>query len=191
MYSRQNPSPRYTELLGFYKIMHERGYWCYNPEVGVHWIEPDSSFNSSEIIRHESKIRDLIAQYDCSTLLDYGSGKSEAFKKLDLGVEKTLWDPAIDGEPPLSQQFDIVTCTDVLEHIPKADMEWVFTEILNMAKKVVFIGVPCQKAYALLPDYTNAHVTVEKPDWWFDTLYGIRAKVKPEVKLVVTCEQVE
>ena len=65
----------------------------------------------------------------------------------------SLYDPAIPEYEILPDgQFDGVISFDVLEHIPKQDLEWVITEIFSFSKKIVFLNIACYPAGVILPD---------------------------------------
>jgi hypothetical protein len=80
-----------------------------------------------------------------------------------------LYDP---GYPPLAtlpdEVFDGVICTDVMEHIPEEDMDWVIDELLGYARQFLYACVALYPANKLLPDGSNAHVTLRAPKWWVE-----------------------
>ena len=56
--------------------------------------------------------------------------------------------------------------TDVLEHIPEADLGWVLREMFSKAEKMVFLNVACFPALKKLKDGSNAHVSIFSTEDW-------------------------
>lgn len=67
-YSRQNPSPRYIELVEMYKQMHLEGEKNLN-------LSPEQTFPGVSLIPQVKRIKGLIDSCGAANLLDYGSGK--------------------------------------------------------------------------------------------------------------------
>ncbi|MBT6095178.1 MAG: class I SAM-dependent methyltransferase [Rhodospirillaceae bacterium] len=175
-YSRENPSPRYRELLGYYQEMHEKGAVSQN-------IPPEKTFDGRSLPKHASNIQQIINILGSRTILDYGSGKGNQYNPTPIelpngqkfddiksfwGVESiTCFDP---GHEPFSQlpkgTFEGVVTTDVLEHCPKEDISWIVDEIFSYATEFVYVNVACYPAAKTLPNGENAHCTLEEPDWW-------------------------
>lgn len=174
-FSRANPSPRFHELLEQYRTMHHAG----DPRRG---IAPTEMFNGKSLPRQAQRIRKLIARTGARTLLDYGSGKGTQYARpvLENGVERwksmqqywgvesiRCYDP---GHPPFIElpqgRFDGVICTDVLEHCPEPDLEWIVGELFGFAGRFVFANVACYPAMKTLPNGENAHCTVRPVEFW-------------------------
>lgn len=176
-YSRTNPSPRYVELIGQYRRLHEEGEPNYN-------LPPERTFRGLTAVRHGPWIKRLIEQTGCKTILDYGSGKGaqylpdavEAGSKWPTlaaywGVDVTCYDPAYQPFSRLPEgQFDGVICTDVLEHCPEQDIPWILDEMFGFARKLFFANVACYPARKHLPNGENAHCTIKDRDWWVGVL---------------------
>lgn len=182
-YCRANPSPRYTELLGFYRDMHESG-------EGMHAAH--ETFDGRSLAPHIEAIRSLVGHFSARTLLDYGSGKAKFYTRkkftrpdlaepVDLptywGIEHIhLYDP---GFAPLAslpdQPLDCVICTDVMEHIPEEDIDWVIDELFAYARRFVYVCIATYPAGKRLPDGRNAHVTLMHPRWWVQRFEARRA----------------
>jgi hypothetical protein len=88
------------------------------------------------------------------------------------------------GYPPHSErpdgQFDGVYATDVLEHCPEEDLEWIVAEMFSYARRFVFANVASYPARKILPSGENAHITQRAPKFWLD-LFNRVARVHPEV----------
>lgn len=132
-------------------------------------------FFGLSIVQHAKQIGDLVATTGAKTLLDYGSGRGDAFQApfnihKGWGVERpTLYDPAFathDVLPPSGVKFDGVLCSDVLEHIPEDQVDAFVAELFDYSTGFVWASVCCRPAKKSFPDGTNLHVTVKPIDWW-------------------------
>ena len=178
LYTRENPSPRYVELLGLYNQMHVEG-------AKNEAIPPEQTFAGQSLMRQASRLRHILDVMQCETLLDYGSGKGQQYEPRPikdpqgttytgipdfLGVAReniTCFDPGYAPYSSLpSGTFDGVVCTDVLEHVPEEDMSWVVGEIFGFAREFVYLNVACYPAKKTLPNGENAHCTIQPPTWW-------------------------
>ena len=187
MYTRENPSPEYLEMVEMYSTLHRQGALTERPDEKK---APVETFSGKMIVEHAPSIGELIARSGSQTLLDYGAGKGQAYQRKDIELEngetatslKEYWklesvrcyDP---GHEPFSQlpteRFDGSICIDVLEHITEPDLPWVLEEIFGFAKKFVFATVACYPAKKHLPNGQNAHCTVRSPDWWRGLVHGV------------------
>jgi hypothetical protein len=160
MHTRQNPSERYIVLLKQYKHMHNDSYTKKRPFLGrsLRW--------------HIDRIADIIKETESKTILDYGSGRGILYEDGSIqkkwGIKKIhLYDPAYKPYSKLpDHSFDGVVCTDVLEHCPKEDLDWIISEIVGFANKFVYFHISCRLAGKSLPNGENAHCTVKSIDWW-------------------------
>lgn len=135
-----------TELIDQYKILHNSGHYGSSGEHKAKWIVPYLNFN------HQS-------------VLDYGCGRCNLVNT--LGIKDTYkYDPAI---PEFSirpnKQFDLVICTDVLEHVSEDGLNYIFKDIRSFSDNV-FFTICTRLASKILPDGRNAHQTVKPADWW-------------------------
>jgi len=169
-YTRAAPSPRYEKMLAQYRRLHEEG----DPRRSE---SPDLVFPGKSLPPQAHHVRRLIEQHGARTILDYGSGKGTQYLPLPFtddkglsypdirnywgGVEIRCYDP---GFAPFSElpsgRFDGVIATDVLEHCPEEDMEWILAEMFRYADKFVFANVACYPAVRQLPSGANAHCTI-------------------------------
>ncbi len=180
IYSRENPSPRYRELVRQYQLMHQQG--------DVHSGMPaEHTFAGRSVLSHAKIIKSLCEHFQAATLLDYGAGKGDAYRApcvsiraearqctLDelWGIQSlTCYDP---GYPPFAMlprdRFDAVICIDVLEHCPAEDMSWILDELFGLAGKFVYASVACFAAHKRLTNGENAHCTVRPVPWWRERL---------------------
>lgn len=190
-FTRQNPSPRYRELEALYKTMHEEG-----DRLGQ--LPPDQTFSGISLQPHLQSIDGLIRRFRAATLLDYGCGKAEGYRatfqrpdgRKVQGLQElwnlrqvTLYDP---GYAPYSAypqgRFDAVVNTDVLEHIPEEDIDWILAEMFGFASSFLFTAIACYPAKKILPNGMNAHITLKSPGWWLDKLERARGTRGPDLR---------
>ena len=174
LFTKENPSARYRELLAMYTSMHRDG----RPNTGHSAAQ---TFSGISLEEHVGIIAELVRQTDTNTILDFGSGKGKfyqdapdhppgsRFKIMPSwgSALVTCYDP---GYKPFSDPFegiyDGVITTDVLEHIPEEDIAWVLDELFVHARKFVYAVASCYPANKHLPDGSNAHCTQQPPEWW-------------------------
>lgn len=81
------------------------------------------------------------------------------------------YDPGIPerAEKP-NKQFDLVFCSDVMEHIEEEYVGAVLQEIADYAKQTVLLNIACSPALDLFKSGPRAgqdvHITVRTPAWW-------------------------
>jgi 2-polyprenyl-3-methyl-5-hydroxy-6-metoxy-1,4-benzoquinol methylase len=94
------------------------------------------------------KMLPLIKKYNIKTILDYGCGKGlfqkaleEAKKAGEVDIDSvTGYDPGVDkySKKPTGK-FDMVVCTDVLEHIEPLYLQNVLHEIGQYTGKIAYL----------------------------------------------------
>ena len=158
MFSRQQPSERYSELVSIYRAMHGS-----RPDIYV----------GKSLIKRIPEIRRLAEKTQAETLLDYGSGKGLVHRNgavaAQVGVKSVrCYDPAVPEHDtfPAGEKFDGVISTDALEHIPEDDIPWVLDEMFSAARKFVFATVAAFPAQKILPNGENAHACQNDWKWW-------------------------
>lgn len=106
------------------------------------------------------------------SVLDYGAGRSELVYKVRSSAlqVRDRYDPAIPESSKLPlQRYDVVVCTDVLEHLDQNEIDAVLGHIRQLSDNAVFV-VSTGVAKTVLPSGENAHATVQNADWWRDKL---------------------
>jgi hypothetical protein len=183
-FNRFNPSPRYRELIGLYQSLHTDG------DV-LNGVPPEETFDGQSLRHHVVMIAQIVANFAIHTVLDYGSGKALGYEhwqgkrdgkpvaglKAIWGVDQiTLYDPAYAPHSVLpAGKFDLVICTDVLEHCPEEDIPWIVAEFFGLSERFVFCTVATYPAKKQLPNGENVHITLKSPAWWqavFDEVAG-------------------
>ena len=170
------PSEDYYELLDSYKELHKE----------------EGKFRGISLVPLVPTLINVIKENNCKTLLDYGCGKAIPYSKKEcksIGLKKPvqelcnldsfdLYDPAYPKYNKLSKKkYDIVVCTDVMEHIAEQDIDWVLKDILSHSKKTVFLNISCQPALKHFKKGKfkgqNVHVSVFHGTWWSDKVKNI------------------
>lgn len=88
-----------------------------------------------------------------------------------LGVVKKA---QIISIPFALESFDLVFCTDVLEHLPEDEVHKAISELIRVSKKYVYVTI-CSHEAVCFPEL-KLHQTVKPKDWW-DIEFG-KFKVK-------------
>ena len=170
------PSQEYHDLIDSYKVLHQE----------------EGKFKGISLVPLVPTLMSLVKENNCKTLLDYGCGKAIPYdkdrcKEVDLRhpIQKLcnlksfdLYDPAYEKYATLrNKKYDIVVCTDVLEHIAEQDIDYVLTQILSRSNKIVFLNISCQPALKHFKQGKlkgkNLHVSVFEPSWWMKKIGNI------------------
>lgn len=127
--------------------------------------------------------RHIVDLFKPKRTLDVGCAKGYLVKGLDeLGVDAFGIDPSIyavtEAHPDIQDKieleiaqsipypnntFDVVTCFDVLEHIPARDVHKTLKEMLRVSKKWVLLRVVTREVEN---DKDSSHETIRDKDWW-------------------------
>ena len=183
------PSEDYYDLLDSYKELHKE----------------EGKFRGISLVPLVPTLINVTKENNCKTLLDYGCGKAIPYSKKEcksIGLKKPvqelcnldsfdLYDPAYPKYNKLSKKkYDIVVCTDVMEHIAEQDIDWVLKDILSHSKKTVFLNISCQPALKHFKKGKfkgqNVHVSVFHGTWWSDKVKNIWNKFK-HLKIYMVC----
>jgi trans-aconitate methyltransferase len=117
------------------------------------------------------KIIEIVDQFNPCSILDYGCGKGHLTKSMQTRWSEKIitgWDPSTHTWDQLPDSTDFILSTDVLEHVEPAFIEQTLFDLSNRANDIMYHVIACYPAVAILPDGRNAHLIVEKPDWWRD-----------------------
>lgn len=110
---------------------------------------------------------------DVESLLDYGAGQCEVahFVRKLTGIQTTAYDPAVEWRSVRPRgKFDVVLCTDVLEHVPEEELKSVLEDIFQYTKNYAVLGINMTEAIEILPCGDNAHCTIKPKEWWFERI---------------------
>jgi len=127
-----------------------------------------------------NQLRELVQEYSCKTMLDYGCGKGLQYTDKNnfadlIGIEQySLHDPACGQHAKLPEGiWDLVICLDVLPFVPKSDIDTVIELILSRCNKICVVGL--QKI-----THTKSKkplVCVQDHDWWQEKLSHEKIKL--------------
>jgi hypothetical protein len=108
------------------------------------------------------------------SVLDYGAGRStfrNTMKWAMPHVNVTEYDPGVAGLNTLPLgKFDIVLCTDVLEHVERQFVDATLDRLREYTECAALLCICTRLASSTLPDGTNTHITVEPSAWWADKI---------------------
>lgn len=135
------------------------------------------AYGTSAYLHFEQIAREVLS-FNPKSILDFGCGRSDLVAHFwndgNRRIEK--YDPAIPQFKRLpGGRFDLVLCTDVMEHIPMASVDDVFEQIKDKSQSAIFT-ISTIPARAKLPDGRNAHVTLLTPDEWMRWIKSIFRK---------------
>ncbi|HBC19886.1 MAG TPA: 2-polyprenyl-3-methyl-5-hydroxy-6-metoxy-1,4-benzoquinol methylase, partial [Alcanivorax sp.] len=95
----------------------------------AHYDHHDNTPGDAGYRRFLSQLADPLCERlkpgDCG--LDFGCGPGPALAQMlnERGFACRTYDPIYDPDPaPLDQQYDFVTCTEVVEHLHRPEREW-------------------------------------------------------------------
>jgi hypothetical protein len=154
-------------LVNSYRYLHQ-----HPRPTGVYW------FSGYSVGPYIDVIAKIVRKTGTRTILDYGCGKGLQYTKKRWhqawGILPALYDPAIDAFSKLPEgTFDGVICTDVLEHIPRSELNDVISDLVNKARLWCFVTVCCRLSdKKFLPDGRNVHVTIMPENEWRKMLNG-------------------
>ena len=141
------------DLIAYYRNIHASKSWG----------------TSGNRFSHPAQV--LIAEIKPATLINYGCGQTNLHEELSiLGAQCFRYDPAIPevSSLPLTKA-DFLVNTDVLEHIPEAQLDKVISEMASISQRA-FINISTRLAAEILPNGENAHCTIKTPDEWNQVL---------------------
>lgn len=121
-----------------------------------------------------SKWADVILAITATTsvesILDYGAGQGTLGRELRKhGFDVKDFDPAVGKISKLPRgPFDLVACTDVMEHVEAESVDEVIAEISGLAE-LVFVVISLVETEKRLSDGRQAHITLRPAGWWIET----------------------
>lgn len=122
--------------------------------------------------KHLEDVMHVLRREQCESVLDYGCGKGTLAKHARRVCEVPFagYDPSMPEFAALPQPADLLVCTDVLEHIEPLCLQDVLAHMHSLCNKVFYFQIATRPAKRVLSDGRNAHLLVQPPYFWFDTL---------------------
>lgn len=112
----------------------------------------------------------MVDAFSAWSVLDYGSGQGSLKKALlpllTRSVRINEYDPAIPGKDAQPEFADLVTVTDVLEHVEPDRLSTVLAHLKVLARKAVFVVIATRPSNKTMTDGRNAHLIIESGEWW-------------------------
>ena len=115
--------------------------------------------------RYREQVRPL-ADWGRHEILDYGCGSCTLAHALGPAYTVHNYDPALPEHSDPPEPCDVVTCTDVLEHIEPDLMDNVIADIRRLTKDKAFIAIALAKSSRTLDDGRNAHLSLHTVEEW-------------------------
>jgi hypothetical protein len=111
-------------------------------------------------------------RYNIQTALDYGGGQHVIADEFPE-IAWVGYDPGIpERENKPNHTFDLVFCSDVMEHIEEEFVVPVLQEIVDYAEQCVLLNIACSPALDVFKSGPrqgqDVHVTVKSPAWWHE-----------------------
>lgn len=132
----------------------------------LHQTNP--SFGSKNNI--PALLKKCLESHETKTILDYGCGKGNVMneiKNIFPNLQIQGYDPAVDEYNVLpNKTFNLVFSTDVLEHVEPKQIDSTICNLAKLSDKIMYHLIACYPAKKFLPDGRNAHLIIEKPEYW-------------------------
>jgi|AACY02.5.fsa_nt_gi hypothetical protein len=131
-------------------------------------------------------INNIIKKNNINSLIDYGCGKAMyysdyPFEKKNLDI--FLYDPYFIKYKKLpKKKYELLICTDVMEHIQKHEIEESLIKMDNYSIKNLYFSICTRPAKKILPDGQNAHVTLMSKQAWIAI---IKKNISKEKKVYI------
>ena len=142
--------------------------------------------------------RHIVDLFKPERTLDVGCAKGFLVKALDeLGVDAYGIDPSVyavsNAHPDVGDKinldtaqsipypdntFDVVTCLDVMDHVPLKEVTKTLKELLRVSKEWVIIRVVTHNVEG---DLDSSHETIRGREWWTERIEKAGGKVEANV----------
>lgn len=122
--------------------------------------------------KHLDDVLHVLRRNQCTSALDYGCGKGSLSKHARRVCEVPIanYDPAVPEFAAEPVSADLIICTDVLEHVEPLSLNDVLQHMHSLCDKAFYFQIACRPAKRTLSDGRNAHLLVQPPYFWLDTL---------------------
>jgi len=154
----RRPGPvavREEDLPGLYREMHAKRLF-----PGITWRGVLDLFAS------------VVPGLERRTVLDFGCGPRGGLAE-HLGADRVVsYDPYVEAysASPWDRPFDVVFSSDVLEHLPQADIRAFAAQVRQSSPEYIFLNISTREAHKTFSNGANVHVTVKPTAWWRATL---------------------
>ena len=120
-------------------------------------------------------VEKFLTENNFNSLLDFGCGKGgliDCIKENHPTIQQVQgYDPGVEEFQTLpTNRFDCVVSTDAMEHIEPEYLDSTLDIIDKLFGQYCLLRIACYPAKKKIPDGRNAHLIVEKPQWWLDKI---------------------
>jgi hypothetical protein len=139
-------------------------------------------------------------QIGVCSVLDYGSAGGLLKKSIEKafpsipGIDIAEYDPCVDGKDSDPAPADLLYCGDVLEHVEPECIRAVMEHIASLTKHLGIFVIALTEAKKTLPDGRNAHICLQKPNWWLSWLrkhFIVIEEHKFETEMIVVAAKIQ
>lgn len=99
---------------------------------------------------------------------DISDGAVKCWK--ERGVNDYCRVAPADKLPYQDQEFDMVLCSEVLEHIPEENIPATLREIFRIGSDKYLFTISLVPENIPVAGYIQTHICVKPPEWWFEQL---------------------
>ena len=110
---------------------------------------------------------------DITSILDFGCGKDMPLNQLQSDTMKIYSYDPITSPIALPDKVDLVYSRDVLEHIEPENIDVTLQKLFSIGQKYQHHLIACHPAKKGFADGRNAHLIIEKPEWWRNKIEAI------------------
>lgn len=114
--------------------------------------------------KHAPTVLKLAKAIKAESILDYGCGKALLAKALPMPIWN--YDPAFPEYSESPRSADLVTCTDVLEHIEPEKLDFVLDDLRRVIKRIGYFVIHTGPSSKTLADGRNTHLIQRDKAWW-------------------------
>lgn len=171
----------------------EKAYIQMYKEVNLKETNSPSEVSYQEhwpIEHYSPDIAHLTKKHDVKTILDYGCSDGTQYTRMRLHEKYDyplpyLYEPSIPFFSKFpTRTFDMVVCTDVMEHVTLPLVEQILARIMFYADRVVYMSIADTPANLILPNGENAHCTLKPAEWWVEKIVQAKSFIqKPNLKV--------
>ena len=118
--------------------------------------------------RIPEQVKKIINEDNIKTFLDFGCGKgltSNTIRETYPNLNLYSYDP-VTSPIDLPKKVNMIYSSDVLEHVEPEHLDDTLNILFKTATQYQYHLIACHRAKKKLPDGRNAHLIIEKPDWW-------------------------
>jgi ubiquinone/menaquinone biosynthesis C-methylase UbiE len=112
--------------------------------------------------------------------MDFAEPATDIWKK--FGVNNWCMVASAEDIPYRDESFDMVSCTDMMEHIPESNVKRVLEEIYRVGSNDFLFSVALLPAKHKMPqDDSEPHICLKPPEWWLEQMIetGYRFRLMP------------